>query len=164
MKIKKNLKGMTLYEMIIAIAIFAIMTGILVGVGNHIDKTNRTTRNLKSRIVRESPYAANKIKGDAATGKLFKADDMKIVVDFSSDTKAKLGSKLQTVIYDPADSNADADGKVVKTYDYTAYTPLEMDAKKYETADSFLDEEADKDTAIDIYGGLNLEFVEIEPL
>lgn len=163
MKIKKNLKGMTLYEMIIAIAIFAIMTGILVGVGNHIDKTNRTTRNLKSRIVRESPYAANKIKGDAATGKLFKADDMKIVVDFSDDTINKL-KIVDTVIYDPDDPNADEDGKVSLKINYeTDFTPLEMDAKKYETADSFLSEEADDETAKNIYGGLNLEFVEIEP-
>lgn len=61
-KNRKNLKGMTLYEMIISIAIFAVMTGVLIGVGTHIDKTNRATRNLKSRIVREAPVAANKMQ------------------------------------------------------------------------------------------------------
>ena len=33
---KKKLKGMTLIEMIISIAIFAIMGGLLVLVGNHV--------------------------------------------------------------------------------------------------------------------------------
>ena len=62
-KSKKSLKGMTLVEMIISIAIFAIMGGLLVLVGTHIDSTNRATNVLKSKISTESPYAANKKTG-----------------------------------------------------------------------------------------------------
>ncbi|MCR4638450.1 type II secretion system protein [Ruminococcus sp.] len=58
-KSKKSLKGMTLIEMIISIAIFAIMGGLLVLVGTHIDATNRATNVLKSKVSNESPYAAN---------------------------------------------------------------------------------------------------------
>lgn len=60
-KTKKSLKGMTLYEMIISIAIFAIMCLILVGVGVHIDRTTKATNNMKSKLTTESQFAANKI-------------------------------------------------------------------------------------------------------
>ena len=58
-KSKKKLKGMTLVEMIISIAIFAIMGGLLILVGTHIDATNRATNVLKTKVSNESPYAAN---------------------------------------------------------------------------------------------------------
>ena len=58
-KSKKSLKGMTLIEMIISIAIFAVMGGLLILVGTHIDATNRATNVLKSKISAESPVAAN---------------------------------------------------------------------------------------------------------
>lgn len=63
-KNNRNLKGMTLYEMIISIAIFAIMCLILFGIGVHIDKTTKATNNLKSKITTETHYAANKIDRD----------------------------------------------------------------------------------------------------
>ena len=59
---KKNLKGMTLIEMIISIAVFAALCGVLVMVGTHIDATSRATNNLKDKIVKEAPYAANRVK------------------------------------------------------------------------------------------------------
>ena len=58
---KKNLKGMTLIEMIISIAVFAALCGVLVMVGTHIDAQSRATNNLKDKIVKQSPYAANRI-------------------------------------------------------------------------------------------------------
>lgn len=61
-KVNKKLKGMTLVEMIISIAIFAIMGGLLILVGTHIDATNRATNVLKNKVSTESPYAANQIK------------------------------------------------------------------------------------------------------
>jgi len=60
-KNKRNLKGMTLYEMIISIAIFAIMCLILIGIGVHIDRTSKATNNLKSKLVAETHFAANNI-------------------------------------------------------------------------------------------------------
>lgn len=60
-KNKRNLKGMTLYEMIISIAIFAIMCLVLIGIGVHIDNTSKATSNLKNKLVAETHYAGNKI-------------------------------------------------------------------------------------------------------
>lgn len=60
-KVKKKLKGMTLIEMIISIAVFAALCGILVMVGTHIDAQSRATNNLKDKIVKQSPYAANRV-------------------------------------------------------------------------------------------------------
>lgn len=60
-KSKKNLKGMTLFEMIISIAVFAIMGGLLILVGMHIDNMSKASNNLKNKVVKESPYAANHI-------------------------------------------------------------------------------------------------------
>ena len=60
-KVNKKLKGMTLVEMIISIAIFAIMGGLLILVGTYIDATNRATNVLKNKVSVESPYAANQI-------------------------------------------------------------------------------------------------------
>ena len=61
-KSKKKLKGMTLVEMIISIFIFALMGGLLILIGTHIDSTTKATNRLKNKIVVESPYAANHVK------------------------------------------------------------------------------------------------------
>jgi prepilin-type N-terminal cleavage/methylation domain-containing protein len=61
-KNKKKVKGMTLVEMIISIAIFGIMGGLLILVGTHVDATSRAGNNLKNKVLNESPYAANHVK------------------------------------------------------------------------------------------------------
>ena len=71
---KKNLKGMTLYEMIISIAIFAIMCGVLIGVGMHIDNSNKATNNLKAKINAEAPYAANRVEDPRMNKDVVKID------------------------------------------------------------------------------------------
>ncbi|MBR5682466.1 MAG: prepilin-type N-terminal cleavage/methylation domain-containing protein [Ruminococcus sp.] len=58
---KKVLKGMTLIEMIITIAVLAMLCVILAMVGQNIDATTRATNNLKDKVVKESPYAANAV-------------------------------------------------------------------------------------------------------
>ena len=60
---KKTLKGMTLIEMIITIAILAMLCVILAMVGQNIDATTRATNNLKDKVAKESPYAANRVTG-----------------------------------------------------------------------------------------------------
>lgn len=92
-KVNKKLKGMTLVEMIISIAIFAIMGGLLLLVGTHIDATNRSTNVLKNKVSTESPYAANQIKeytdksNNSAT---LPASDVEVEVKVgSSDVKMK---------------------------------------------------------------------------
>ena len=48
---------MTLIEMIISIFIFALMGGLLILVGTHIDATSRAANNLKNKVVGESQSA-----------------------------------------------------------------------------------------------------------
>ena len=59
---KKKLKGMTLIEMIITIAVLAMLCVILAMVGQNIDATARSTNAIKDKVVKESPYAANRVK------------------------------------------------------------------------------------------------------
>lgn len=59
MKKKKALKGMTLIEIIIALAIFAMLGVILVQVGTLIDNTNKATGRLNRKVNAQSPYAAS---------------------------------------------------------------------------------------------------------
>lgn len=59
MKKKKKLKGMTLIEIIISLAIFAMLGVVLVQVGTLIDNTNKATARLNKRVNAESPYAAS---------------------------------------------------------------------------------------------------------
>ncbi|WP_294751855.1 prepilin-type N-terminal cleavage/methylation domain-containing protein [uncultured Ruminococcus sp.] len=65
---KKTVKGMTLIEMIISIAVLAMLCVILAMVGQNIDATARATNTLKDKVSKESPYAANgvaKFNGNA---------------------------------------------------------------------------------------------------
>lgn len=132
-KSKKSLKGMTLVEMIISIAIFAIMGGLLVLVGTHIDATNRATNVLKSKVANESPYAANKQKEynvDESTKKDFTKSD--ITVDISID---EIGDEASVT----------------------------LEAEKYNTRDIVEEGLSDADKAAmrkKANGGLNLQFVD----
>ena len=103
---KKNLKGMTLIEMIISIAVFAALCGILVMVGTHIDAQTRATNNLKDKILKESPYAANRVdmyKEDTT----FPTKDMTIEIDYNSKKVEVHATKHET-------ENIVLDGKSAK--------------------------------------------------
>lgn len=101
-KRKKNLKGMTLIEMIISIFVLGLLTMILVMVGEHIDAQSRATNNLKDKIVKEAPYAANKVTkytnkdGDSVD---LKSEDITIDIIYDKD-KPKIeltAKKYETV-------------------------------------------------------------------
>ena len=62
MKAKKNLKGMTLIEVIIAMAVFAMLGVVLINIGTSVDKTTRATNDFKKKLVAETPYAAGYLK------------------------------------------------------------------------------------------------------
>lgn len=91
---KKTLKGMTLMEVIIAIAVFAVFGVILVTAGTTIDNLTKATTNLKKKVTMQSPYAANQLKSylpqDGSPSKELTgvplADDIKVSVPSSSDT------------------------------------------------------------------------------
>lgn len=61
---KKVLKGMTLMEIIISIAIVAVMTSILVGTANAINKFLYSANDINDRVALQAPVAqAKEIKG-----------------------------------------------------------------------------------------------------
>ena len=61
---KKVLKGMTLMEIIISIAIVAVMTSILVGTANAINKFLNSANDINDRVALQAPVAqAKEIKG-----------------------------------------------------------------------------------------------------
>lgn len=62
MKNKRKLKGMTLIEVLVALAVFAMLALVLLTYGVYVDSTRRATTNLKDKIVVEDHYAASKQK------------------------------------------------------------------------------------------------------
>ena len=162
-KSKKKLKGMTLIEMIISIAIFAIMGGLLVLVGTHIDNTTKATNKLKNKIVEESPYAANHVK-------TLKTDPTLGNIDLT-DTAISI-----TVIQDEASGNyyvqiPDPNDPSKKIFDTRSYCQgsgdrVDMTAKKYTTEDVVTDgmtAQEKQEFRKGANGGLNLDFIEIDP-
>lgn len=147
-KNRKKHKGMTLYEMIISIAIFALMAGVLVGVGAHIDSQTRATNGLKNKIVRETPFAANRITQDNLGNDLFYTEEI--------DMDIKYSGHVSYVGEDPSNPGS--------------YITIDKDNPSITVkGDKFKTEAAitgDKDTTLDpeaINGKLNLEFIRIQP-
>lgn len=56
-KLKSKLSGMTLVEMIVALAVFAMLALILVLMGSAVEKDTRAANNLNSRIAVNGPIA-----------------------------------------------------------------------------------------------------------
>ncbi len=104
MKKSKKLKGMTLIEIIVALAIFAMLGALLVTVGMTSTKTNRAATGLKEKMVDQSPYAANqktkKQVYDESTGTYTDVDlvseDVVIKVSLNSKTVEVAGKKYCT--------------------------------------------------------------------
>lgn len=142
-KVKKNLKGMTLYEMIISIAVFALMAVVLIAVGTHVDRTTRAANNLKSKMVAEAPFAANKISKNSDDTDRF--DSEEIHMTFTMDREAKW--------YDKAtDTN--------KTDPHASCT---LDLQKYNTEAAFTGDRSVHVDPNEVNSGLNLQFVDILP-
>ena len=146
-KSKKTLKGMTLVEMIISIAIFAVMGGLLVLVGTHIDATNRATNILKTKISKESPYAANgkydytKKDSESDESARLSCDD-----DFTVD--------IDIAVFDDAGNQIGNEASAT------------LNAWKYNTKDIIEDGLSEADKAAlqkKPNGGLNLQFISYDP-
>jgi type II secretory pathway pseudopilin PulG len=58
-KKKRSLKGTTLVEIIVALAVFAMLGLILAQLGMAIDKTNKASSRLNKRVNIQAPYAAS---------------------------------------------------------------------------------------------------------
>lgn len=154
-KSRKKLKGMTLIEMIISIAIFAIMGGLLVLVGTHIDNTTKATNNLKNKIVVESPYAANHITNKEGGGTLGKTP---LTITIEQDQASG------TFYYPEVNAKGETE---LKQGQYNKGDKVVLDCEKYET-ESIITDQFKTPEEVDAYkkranGDLNLEFVEIVP-
>lgn len=64
-KNKKKLKGMTLIEIIIALAVFAMLGVLLVTASNVINAHIRATNNLNRKVTVQGPIAEAKNTADA---------------------------------------------------------------------------------------------------
>lgn len=155
-KNKRKLKGMTLVEMIISLAIFAIMGAVLVMVGMHVDNTTRATTTLKGNIALESPYAANREKtyndvaGVPAT--LPKTDEDVIV-----DCAGISGDYIQYVTNASGQYVTEAGGHLKSTQIHYNNPTCTMVADKYQTKDI-----ADNLLPSRDHGDLNFQFLEIQ--
>lgn len=148
---KKNMKshkGMTLYECIISIAIFAIMCGILIGVGIHIDKTSKATNHLKAKIAAEAPVAAN--------GNKTSLDGTKDATDLDITISVNGGAAKTYIEYDPS---------IKKGKEVTHNATNTIHAKKYTTERAYTGADPDKsaDAIAASDGMLNLEFIDLKP-
>lgn len=154
-KNKRKLRGMTLVEMIISLAIFAIMGAVLVMVGMHIDNTTKATTTLKGNIALESPYAANRLKeysdasGATATFPCSPEDVVVYVQDSGSyvDFLTDMSGQLVT----------DAAGRPIPTQLNYNNPTCTMVADKYQTKDVADNIQPSKD-----HGDLNFQFLEIQ--
>lgn len=68
MRKTKKVKGMTLVEILVALAIFAMLGSILVLTGIQIDRSMRASNKLKKKMTTESVYAANQIEAYRVNG------------------------------------------------------------------------------------------------
>lgn len=156
-KPRKKAKGMTLIEMIISIAIFAVMGGLLILVGTHIDAKRKATNNLKTKISSESPFAANHLTEyiDSEGNKVdIPADDVEITVKM--DVIGQYYTRL-----DPTDptSPMDPNPKPINNPE------VKLNAKKYKTEAVINDGKTAEEIAAAHNapaGELNFQFIEFE--
>ena len=173
MKKKKSLKGMTLFEIIIALAVFGMMGLVLVTIGATVDNMTKATTGLKSKISVQSPYAANqKIvygKNVDGTDKTLTENDITIDVKVGGVS----GWYFKIDPSDPTKLICESDGVTPKKFYYTNPEQT-LDANQYNTEEIILDEKTDGMTPAEkaayqaeyeesVNGNLNFKFITIEP-
>lgn len=110
---KKSCKkrGMTLVEVIISIAVMAVLALLLTTVGVTIDNYRQDTKMRNDRIAVEGPAAESRDTKDSGRGKLVD-DDFKITVSKSGGSSIEVTGKLYSTSDELTDTGAtNADGK-----------------------------------------------------
>ena len=180
MKSRKKLKGMTLIEIIISIAVFAVLGVILLGIGQVVDSTTKASSRLNKKMTVQAPYAAAKnvrsmdtdsdgvddyyyYIDEAGNNVPVTPDNMNISVYFGSKTSP---TKVKVQKYQLDSSGnliKDADGKPIKDGD-----PVDEEAKSDLNANKYSTKELVKNNKL-IYdanspnANLDFQFVEIQP-
>ena len=128
---KKNaLKGATLVEIIVSLAIFGMLGLVLVQLGTNVDKTTKSSNRLNKRVAIQAPYAASQ---DVAYVAAKLDDDGKIVKDEDGNVvtvDAKLVPDLTNIeVYIDEDNDNTPDVVSVKKKDSTEREDVDSDAK-----------------------------------
>ena len=89
-KFSKKLQGMTLIEIIIAIAVLAVMGLVLVTTAQVINQHTKAANQLNKKVAVQGPIAEAQYKNDA----YMIADDVKITVNNSVEIKGKAYSVI----------------------------------------------------------------------
>lgn len=122
-KKRKKLKGMTLVEVIISMAIFSMLGVILLGIGRVVDNTTRASSKLSKKMTIQAPYAASKsiIKkdtdGDTVMDKFYYEDDAHneyVVTPDNIEVKVFFGDESNPTKVKVQKFELEADGKTVK--------------------------------------------------
>ena len=95
MKTKKRFRGMTLFEIVVAIAIYGIIAMMLVEIMSNINSTMRITNNLNKRLSYEAKYADNRLTTADANGKvvnLDKSGNTVLSIEFSKGSGSGAGT------------------------------------------------------------------------
>lgn len=107
-KLKRNLRGMTLVEIIISLAVFAMLGIILVMVGKSVEEHSRAAHHLNNKIVVEGPIAEAQ-KNDSA---FLLNDEIEIKVAKAQKTTDANGNVMNVL---PADGVVTIKGALYNT-------------------------------------------------
>ncbi len=113
MKKKKKLKGMTLIEIIVSIAVFAMISLILVMLGSSVNAQRRSAKKVNDKVAFQGPIA----EAQNDENSLLMNDEYEIVVkkkgsdSTSSVVKGKLYSAQGYIIDEDGNKVADPDAE-----------------------------------------------------
>ncbi|MDY4413878.1 MAG: prepilin-type N-terminal cleavage/methylation domain-containing protein [Ruminococcus sp.] len=181
MKNRKKLKGMTLVEIIIAMAVFAVLGVILLGIGQVVDSTTKASSRLNKKMTVQAPYASSKnvyyLKADGtktsnvneAAQYYYEVDsegnpiNPKAIENLTDDIQVYFGDKSNPTKVKVQKYKLDAEGKPIKDGD-----PVDKEAKADMKANKYSTKGLVEDNPL-IYdsqgpnANLNFQFVEIQP-
>ena len=114
---RKKYKGMTLIEILIALAIFAMLGSLLVLAGIQIDNTMKASNKLKKKMLVEAPYAANQLEKYNVNGTdvYFATESVTINVEYKGESVVIQGIRRDTEeLVKPTGMDATAEAKYYK--------------------------------------------------
>lgn len=117
MRKRKKYKGMTLIEILIALAIFAMLGSLLVLAGIQIDNTMKASNKLKKKMLVEAPYAANQLEKYNVNGTdvYFATESVTINVEYKGESVDIQGIRRDTEeLVKPTGMDANAEAKYYK--------------------------------------------------
>ena len=107
MKKKKKLKGMTLVEIIVAIAVFAMVSLILVMLGTAVDAQQRSARRVNKKVAVQGPIAEAQNDGNS-----YLLDD-EYEISVAKKGSPSTGVTIKGKLYSTQGYTGDADGNQI---------------------------------------------------